>query len=257
MSEILLPKQKVKAVSKSPNLLIIFSKPKIGKTSLFAELESSLILDFEKGSQFVDAVKIEIESIDQLTEIGKQIKAEGYPYKYGIVDTMTALEELCIPYAEVLYSRKLQGKNWFKTDADGKLAKDSGKVQYGNILNLPNGSGYGVLREAVTKVVDFIKSLFPRTILSCHIKDVLLEKAGSEFTSSDLDLIGKTKRILSSQSDAIGYLYRKGNENILSFATSDAVSCGARPEHLRNAEIVVSEMTEKGLITHWDRIFID
>ena len=117
---------------------------------------------------------------------------------------------------------------------------------------------YAYLREAVTKVIEFVKTLAPRIILVCHVKDVLLEKAGAEFTAADLDLTGKIKRILSSQSDAIGYMYRKnGNQNILSFATKDDVACGARPQHLRNAEIVISEMTDKGLVTHWDKVYID
>ena len=85
----------------------------------------------------------------------------------------------------------------------------------------------------------------------------MLEKAGAEFTSADLDLTGKIKRIMSSQSDAIGYLFRKGNKNILSFKTNDGVSCGARPDHLKNKEIVVSEMTDNGLVTNWDEIYID
>lgn len=117
---------------------------------------------------------------------------------------------------------------------------------------------YAYLREAVSKVIEFIKTIAPRTILVCHIKDVLLEKAGSEFTSSDLDLSGKIRRILSSQSDAIGYLYRKtSTQNILSFATSDGIACGARPAHLRNTELVISEMTETGLVTYWDKVYID
>lgn len=74
---------------------------------------------------------------------------------------------------------------------------------------------------------------------------------------SCMDNNSKVKRIISSQSDAIGYLYRKGNQNILSFATSDSVACGARPEHLRNAEIVLSEMVDGNLVTHWDKVYID
>jgi hypothetical protein len=73
----------------------------------------------------------------------------------------------------------------------------------------------------------------------------------------DLDLTGKIKRIVSSQSDAIGYLYRKGNQNILTFKTKDDVACGARPTHLRNQEIVVSELTEEGFKSHWDKVYID
>ena len=258
MEEITLPMQKVKATSQSPNNLIIFSKPKVGKTSLLAELDDCLIIDLEKGSHFVDALKISASSVADITAIGKKIIEAGKPYKYIALDTVTALEEICVPYAETLYSRKAQGKAWFKKGKDGKLAKDSGKKQYGNILNMPNGAGYAYLREAVTKVLEYVKTLAPRIILLGHIKDVHLEKAGAEFTSSDLDLTGKIKRIVASQSDAIGYLHRKGNTNILSFATKDEVACGARPAHLRNKEIVISELLEDDkFVTHWDKVYID
>lgn len=250
MSEITLPKQKSAAVHKSPKNLIIFSKPKVGKTSLLAELEDCLILDLEKGSDYVDAMKIDVSSVEEIKAIGEQIKKEGYPYKYIALDTITALEEMCVPYAEQIYSRTSMGKNWF-------TEKTGGKAVYGSILNLPNGAGYPYLREAFTKVVEYVKTLAPRVILVGHIKDILLEKAGSDFNALDLDLTGKLKRITTSQSDAIGYLYRKGNKNILSFKTTDEVSCGARPEHLRNEEIVISEIVDGKIITNWDKVYID
>jgi AAA domain len=255
-----LPKQKVKALHQSPNNLIIFSKPKVGKTVLIAELPNALLIDLEKGSNYVDAMKVQANSIKELYAIGDAIIADGKPYDYIALDTITALEDMCIPYAEILYSEKASGKNWFKADPANpkKLAPDSGKAQYGNILNLPNGGGYAFLREAMTRVIERVKTWAPRIILMGHIKDVQLEKAGGEFTSSDLDLTGKIKRIIASQSDAIGYLYRgKNNQNILSFATTDAVACGARPGHLRNAEIVISELVDDVLVTHWDKIYID
>jgi hypothetical protein len=35
------------------------------------------------------------------------------------------------------------------------------------------------------------------------------------------------------------------------------VTCGARPKHLTNEEIVVSELNEKGeLEFHWDKIYV-
>jgi AAA domain len=252
-----LPTQRVKASHQSPKNLIIFSKPKVGKTELLAGLENCLNLDLEKGSDYVEALKIQAETIQEIQAIGIEIKKAGHPYDYIAVDTITALENICIPYAEILYAKTPMGKNWFKKTSDGNYDKASGKKQYGNILNLPNGGGYAYLRQAMTNIIEHIKTWAPRIILVGHIKDVLLEKAGGEFTSSDLDLTGKIKRIISSQSDAIGYLYRKGNQNILSFKTTDEVSCGARPEHLRNKEIVISEMTEEGLVTHWDKVYID
>lgn len=257
MSEIILPKRKSAALHKSPKNLIIFSKPKVGKTSLLADLENCLIIDLERGSDYVDALKISASSVEDIKAIGEQIKKEGNPYKYIALDTITALEEMCIPYAETIYSKTSMGKNWFKKTPDGQLSSDSGKAIYGNILNMPNGAGYPYLREAFTRVIEYVKTLSPRVILVGHIKDVLLEKGGTEFNALDLDLTGKLKRITTSQSDAVGYLYRKGAKNILSFKTSDEVSCGARPEHLRNQEIVISELVDGKVVTSWDKVFID
>lgn len=245
-----LPKMKIKAQLMSPKNLIIFSKPKVGKTTLLAELDDCLLLDFEGGSDYVDAMKIKVDSIDHLKKIGNSIKSQEHPYKYIGIDTTTALEDMCIPYAEMLYSRTSMGTNWYSKH----------KSEYGNILNLPNGAGYKYLRDAFVKVIEYIKTLAPRVILLGHIKDIKLDKndSGGVFSSMDLDLTGKLKRITTSQSDAIGYLYRKDNQNILSFKTTEEVVCGARPNHLKNKEIVISEVKEDGKIeTHWDRIYID
>lgn len=257
MSEVTLPKKRTTASHKSPKNLIIFSKPKVGKTSLLAQLDDCLIIDLEKGSDYVDAMKIQASSVEEIKAIGEQIKKEEYPYKYIALDTITALEEMCIPYAEIIYSKTSMGKNWFKKDAQGRLMSDSGKAIYGSILNMPNGAGYPYLRDAFTRVIEYVKTLAPRIILIGHIKDVLLEKGGADFTALDLDLTGKLKRITTSQSDAVGYLYRKGNKNILSFKTTDEVSCGARPEHLRNKEVEISEMVGDTIETHWNKVFID
>ena len=242
-----LPLKPVKAITKSPKELIIFSKPKVGKTTLLAGLKNCLILDFEDGSDYVEAMKLKVGSVAELKAIGTAIKEAGNPYQYIAIDTITAMEEMCIGYAEELYSKSSMGQNWFT----------QGKPKYGVITNMPNGAGYPWLRQAFQKMLDYIKSLAPRVILLGHVKDTVLEKAGSEFNSLDLDLTGKIKRITASNSDAIGYLYRKGKQNIISFKTSDEISCGARPEHLRNQEIVLSELKDDTIVTNWDKIYLD
>lgn len=247
---IVLPTSKVAPESLSPKNLIIFSKPKTGKTSLLAELPDCLILDLEGGSKYLNAMKVEANSFEEIREVGQAIKEAGNPYKIIAVDTITALEEMVIPYAEALYSRAPMGKNWFNPGG--------GKEKYGSILGLPEGSGYYWTRQAFTKVIDYIKTWAPYVIFVGHVKDTQLEKAGGTFNSLDLDLTGKLKRITTSNSDAIGYLYRKGNKNVLSFKTNDDIACGARPAHLSNAEIVISEIDENGEYkTYWDKVFID
>jgi hypothetical protein len=70
----------------------------------------------------------------------------------------------------------------------------------------------------------------------------------------------KQKLLLAADADAIGNMYRAKdrNVNILSFKTSqnDLVS-GARPAHLQNAEIEISEILDDGtFVSHWDKVFI-
>lgn len=245
---ITLPAGIVGPVTKSPKNLVIFSKPKVGKTTLLSQLPNSLLIDLEDGSDYVSAVKIKITTIQDLFNLEAAIVNAGKPYKYIAIDTITALEELCIPYAEFLYSKSPMGSSWFTV----------GKPKHSSILNMANGAGYPWLRQAFEDVVKRFKAICPHLILLGHVKDTMLEKNGSTFEALDLNLTGKLKHSTTSKADAIGYLVRKGNKNVLSFKTQDDILCGARPEHLRNKEIVISEIAEDGTVTtHWDQIFID
>jgi hypothetical protein len=238
---IVLPTKKVKAERQNPKRIVIYSKPKTGKTTAYAGLDSNLILDLENGSDYVDALKVKISNLQELLDTGKAIKEAGKPYKFITVDTVTVLEEMIQPLAVKLYRGTSMGKNY---DGD-------------NVTTLPNGAGYLYIRQAFFQVLDFIDTLAPTIILSGHIKDKQVDDKGELVMSANIDLTGKIKSLICANADAIGYMYRKGNKTILSFKTNEEVTCGARPEHLRNEEIVVTEMNEKGeLDFHWDKVFI-
>ena len=66
MENIVLPLKKVKAENQNPKNLIIFSKPKVGKTSLLSMLDDCLIIDLEEGSDYIDAVKIKAKSVSDI-----------------------------------------------------------------------------------------------------------------------------------------------------------------------------------------------
>ena len=65
----ILPKEKTKAEIQSPETLVIYGPPKIGKTTLLAALDNFLILDFEKGSKKIDALKLEVNDLKDLKEL--------------------------------------------------------------------------------------------------------------------------------------------------------------------------------------------
>ena len=235
----ILPTSKIKAGEVNPKRLLIYSKPKTGKTTAFAGLENNLLIDLENGSNYVDALKIKVNSLKELFEAGKAIIEANKPYKFVTIDTVTALEEMIMPLAVKLYRNTTMGKNF-----DGE-----------NVLTLANGAGYLYIRQAFFQVLDFIDTLAPHIILSGHIKDKQVDDKGQMVMSANIDLTGKIKSLICANADAIGYMYRRGNETVLSFKTNEEVTCGARPEHLRNEEIVISEMIDGKVSVNWDKIY--
>lgn len=237
-----LPKKKVPAETQDPKYLILFGLPKVGKTTVLSTLDNNLILDFENGSTYVDALKIKIDSLQTLKETIKTIKEAGKPYKYITIDTITAVEEIAKPVALNLYKNSPMYSERYANVTD--------------ITRLPNGSGYSFLRQAVEAIVDLIASATDNIIICGHVKDVSLSE-NLDGSVKDLDLTGKLKRILSAKSDAIGFVHRDDESNLcINFGQDGEVLTGARPQHLANKDIIVAERNEDGTFTsHWERIY--
>lgn len=97
-----LPTEIIKAATKSPKKLLLYSPPKCGKTTAVSMLEKSLLIDIENGSDFVDAVKVSVNSLQELNDLLEAVIKAGKPYRYGIVDTTTKLEDMVLPKAAEL-----------------------------------------------------------------------------------------------------------------------------------------------------------
>lgn len=118
---IILPTQKVPASSTNPSFLILYGRPKSGKTSCLAQLDNNLIVDLEGGSTFIEALAVQARSVNDLGEIAQAIRAKNSEvghnfYKHITIDNATRLEEICLPYAATLYRQTPIAKNWKGTD---------------------------------------------------------------------------------------------------------------------------------------------
>ena len=238
---ITLPTTKVPALVQDPKNLILYGIPKIGKTTILSHLQDCLIIDIESGSDYIDALKVKINSLAELKELCIEINKAGKPYKFIAIDTVTSLEEFAKPIALANYKKTPAGTNY-----------------EGDILMAPMGSGYAYVREAVEKIIAMVASVTTNVILVGHVKDKsIVSSSGAEIGNmKDFDLTGKLGRILAAKSDAIGFIYRDEASNLcINFETNGEATAGARPEHLANKRIIVSEKTEDGFISHWDRIF--
>ena len=151
----MLPTHAIEPSRVNPRWLIIYGKKKCGKTTAVSKLKDTLILDFEKGSDFVSAVKMKVlglnasptekpeakalrigESVPEsdrmfyLNEIAVLIRkyrsehAGVNPYKRIVIDTCTKLEELCEDMATLLYMNTPVGSK-FNRDTEGKMLPKS------------------------------------------------------------------------------------------------------------------------------------
>ena len=243
---LILPKEKNKPKVNNPRFLILFGRPKSGKTTLLSKLDNCLIVDLEGGSEFLEALSIQARTIEDLGNISRAIgeeaaKTGNKPYKYIAIDNATRLEEMCLGYAKVLYRQTPMGKNY----------------QGNDVRTLPNGSGYMYLQQAVRKVIDMFRDLCDNFILIGHLKDKMINKEGEELSEMSLDLVGKLANIICGEADAVGYVYRKKNETHISFEGGDNSVREARAPHLRGKNIVIAESDENNNIkVYWDKIYL-
>lgn len=85
----------------------------------------------------------------------------------------------------------------------------------------------------------------------------MINKEGEELTEMALDLVGKLGDIVCGEADAVGYVYRKKNETIISFEGGDNSVREARAPHLRGQKIVIADSDDSNNITtHWDRVYL-
>lgn len=191
-------------------------------------------------------MSIQCRTINDLGEAAQAIRAKNQEvghnfYKHITIDNATRLEDICLSFAATLYRKTELGKNWKGDD----------------VTTLPRGAGYKYLRDAVKKVIDMFKELCDEFILIGHVKDSITEKDGEEVTAKEIDLVGKLGKIVCGMADAVGYVYRKGNETHISFKGGmDDTIMEARAKHIAGKDIIIATGDEDGnLTTYWDRIY--
>lgn len=250
-----LPTERSVVTNYNPKLLVIFGKPKSGKSSFTASIDDNLIIDLEDGYRSLSVMKVQARTARDMMEIKEAILAKGRelkkaPYRFITIDNATRLEEMSVLLAADLYRQTPMGSKWgLLVDDKGMPVKDpkTGKIMpdpKADVRQLANGAGWLYMRKAIRQLIDMFKPLCETLILVCHVKDKQIQKNGQEMSEMAVDLAGKTGDIICGEADAVGYLYREGNKTYLSFEGGDNTVKEARPLHLRGKKILVAESNE-------------
>jgi hypothetical protein len=246
---LVLPDKPIKAAHRNPRTTLLYAKPKQGKTTVLSGLEGLLLVDTEKGSDFVDAMKIQVNNFQELREVAGLIFKKGWnettkvytpPYQYIAVDTLTRIDEWSEIEGTFRYMDKPQGKKFNRIGGDPKApALPVTHPEFETVHEIGQGFGYRYSREVVVKFFESFSTLAPHVFYICHVKDKLVgtTNTGGEVFTKEINLTGRLKDIIASKVDTIAYGYREENKFIMSFAGEE----GTRSPHLSGKKITVSE----------------
>lgn len=199
MSNIVLPTERRKATDYNPRLIVLYGKPKNGKSTLMASIDNNLIIDLEDGYRALDVMAVQARSANDIFEIKNLIVQKNQEngnkpfYRFITIDNATRLEEMSLFYAAALYRKTPMGAGYgYKKDKIGNVLKDAqgNKVidPKADVRQLPNGAGYTYLRSALKDMVNMFKPLCDTLILVCHVKDKQIKKNDEETTEMAVDL---------------------------------------------------------------------
>jgi len=174
-----------------------------------------------------------IEFLSNLSQKGDDYEALRKA-RYIVIDTFTEMERVFDDAA--LYSKNIQAS----------------KLPAGTpVTTLPNGLGWGLLRDRILGFLEYLKDNFDATIIVlAHIKDKLVNRETGEIVqSAEIEARGKLGALLCSYSDSIGKVYRNDkNELILSFKKDNVrdAKLGSRSPELSDKEFNLGTLEKIG-----------
>lgn len=247
----------------NPNRLLIMAHKGVGKTTIMEGLENAVLIDLEDRSSHITATvanlkkksiemkkglhELFIESVKEL----RDMKAGGTKIDYLILETLSSFEQIVRRHATKKFLSTLVGKKMLQK---GETITDVA-------VDLPNGAGWMHFFNAYQELLSYLDGIADKAIIyTAHIRQKSIIKDDKEILGEDIDFPGKAGIDLMKNCQACGILRIDPEDDykrILDFSHKGKhMLTKASSSHLHNKEIIISELKDGKLITHWDKIFI-
>jgi hypothetical protein len=248
----------------------MLAKSKFGKTTFavdlakefYGGLDETLLLATEIGYKTMDGVfaipitgfdyaEVEdgeqkgfIEVVDELIENKSDI-----PFRFIIIDTITALERYAVAYAIRKANRD-----------------DQPKKRYVDISDIPWGKGYTLVAEYIYGQVDRLKKAGFGVFIIGHEKTKkITNRDGFEYDFTTFNVLGKTSDIIEREADMIIYgdlQVEKGEDGKavtnrkLKFRSDGNILCGTRfrnfPSEIDNDVVTFMDTFKNAILGLYD-----
>ncbi|QOV08371.1 P-loop containing nucleoside triphosphate hydrolase [Bacillus phage Kirov] len=173
-----------------------------------------------------------IEVVDELVD-----NKDDIPFRFIIIDTITALERYAVAYAIRKANRD-----------------DQPQKRYTDISDIPWGKGYTLVAEHIYQQIDRLKKAGFGVLVIGHSKTKKIKnRDGYEYDYTGLNVLGKTSDIIEREADMIMYgdiMVKEGKDGkpettrVLRFRSDGNILCGTR---FRNFPAEISNDPEEFL----------
>jgi hypothetical protein len=162
---------------------LIFGDPKIGKTTLLAQMENALILDTENGTGFVDAFVMPVPDYPSFLAGCKEVAEQPHDHSPICIDTLDNVVRFCT--AEVCRQNGVK-----------------------DLADLPYGKGYSQLGNGLIQILTRLASLGRGLWMTAHVKEVEVDVPGvGKALRAEPSLPGSVARQLLAFCDFVFYLH--------------------------------------------------
>jgi len=172
-------------------IILVYGRPKIGKSTLCSKFEKALFLATEPGLSQLEVFKVNVTSWKIFMDTCKEIAQGKHDFKTIIIDTIDNLIPLLQTFVE-----------------------EQSEVDY--IGDIPHGKGWFLATQELKRVLTKLAMLPYGLVLVSHSKQEEIETKTKKYNRFTIDLSGKNQNAVLNLMDIILFMdsEMKGGEEI-------------------------------------------
>lgn len=181
----LLPLEKSKKeLHLTKQVILLYGRAKIGKSTLASKFDNPLFLATESGLNHLEVFKVNINSWEKFCEACVEIASGKHQFKTIVIDTIDNLVVYCSDY--ICRQNKV-----------------------GHPSEMPHGKGWHLVTSELTRVLAKLSNLPYGLIMVSHCELIEIETPSKKYTRWSISIGGKNRNIFLNVADLILFIDSK------------------------------------------------
>lgn len=165
----------------SDQIVLVYGRPKIGKSTFCAQFEDALFLATEPGLNHLEVFKVNITSWQDMLNSCASIAKGDHKFKTVIIDTVDNLITFCSEF----------------------ICSENG---INHPSELPHGKGWSLITRELNRVLVKLASMPYGLILVSHSKQEEIETKTKKYSRFTIDIGGKNQNVILNLMDIILFM---------------------------------------------------